>query len=89
MIFLILKKKFLDMNNNYTELEIKQILENSKKCSFIVEINNGEINIITSGQRQPFIILNKDSKQFMMKNIKDCFMDLHGILKTEVEKWKE
>lgn len=75
------------MNDKITEN--KKTIDDSKKCSFIIIIKSGEINIITSGQKQPFVILNNDSQQVTIKNTKDCFMDISSVLKTEIEKWKE
>ena len=63
----------------------KQIPSNT---DIIIEIKNGEINIMSSTPPKRFLIINDDENSIILKDIKDPFMSISSVVKNRLEKWK-
>ena len=69
--------------------EVQKETQIPSNTDIIIEIKNGEINIMVSGPPKKFLIINDDEKTIVLKNIKDPFMNISGVVKSRLEKWRK
>ena len=69
--------------------EVQKETQIPSNTDIIIEIKNGEINIMASGPPKKFLIINDDEKTIVLKNIKDPFMNISGVVKSRLEKWRK
>lgn len=77
------------MTDRYDLKEITDAGEVPSNTDIIIEIKNGEINLISSGTPKKFLIINEDEKKMILKNYKDCFMSFQSLIKDRITLWKK
>jgi len=77
------------MTDRYDLKEITDAGEVPSNTDTIIEIKNGEINLISSGSPKKFLIINEDEGKMILKNYKDCFMSFQSLIKDRITLWKK
>lgn len=75
--------------NRYDIKEILDVSEVPTNTDVIIEIKDGEINLISSGPPKKFLIVNKDENKMILKNYKDCFMSFQSLIKEILTSWQK
>lgn len=78
----------MSSNKIQTE-EITDAKDVPSNVDIIIEIKNGEINIMSSSPPKKFLIINDDERVIILKNIRDPFMIISSVVKNKLEKWKK
>lgn len=76
------------MNKTNIE-EIQKETQVPNNTDIIIEIKNGEINVMISGPPKKFLIINDDEKTIILKNVRDPFMNIPSVVKSKLEKWEK
>lgn len=77
------------MNKQIKITEITNHNELPSNLDTIIEIKNGEINVMSTNPPKNFLIINEDENKIIMKSIKDPFMAFSLVVKDRLEKWKK
>lgn len=77
------------MNDNKNNNKEEELIKNSASISFLIEVNKGVINVCTSGPKITYLIVNVDDESIIIKETRDPFMHISGMVRSYLSKWKK